>query len=1496
MKVHMRQAATGRWPAAAILLVIAAFGVCQAQSSVELPKGVKAVWDLAKAYREATPTRERICINGLWRWQPATGAADSVPAGDWGYFKVPGPWPGNEDYDRKDCQTVFAHPAWKSAKLGDITAAWYQREIAIPAEWAGRRITLYADCLNSYAAVYVDGKKTGEMRFPGGEVDLTGQCRPGGAHTLSILVIALPLRTVMFSHSDTFGSKEVQGNVERRGLCGDLWLASMPMGPCIADVKVDTSVRRWEITFDAGMEGLAKESQYVLRAQVSAEGLPSHEFTSKPFTAADLNDSGRFTFTASWKPEKLWDTNTPENMYQASLWLQGAGAGTLDVAIPVRFGFREFWINGRDFYLNGSRMFLSVVPLDNAGIGAAAATYEGAKETMLRLKSFGTNFVYGHNYGCEPGVHLSFAEILRAADDVGMLVALPQPHFSQYDWEGADADRTNGYARHAEYYVRVAQNHPAVVAYATSHNATGYEEMHNPDMIDGIQDPRKGMEAWARRDPDRALRAQAIVQRFDPERIVYHHSSGDLGSMYTANFYANFTPTQELDDWFEHWATQGVKPLFLTEYGSPISWDFTMYRGWLHGGRGFGSTAVPWELCLAQWKSQFFGDTAFRITEDEKEDLRFESGKFRAGDVWHHWDYPHQLENLEAAKPVDAIYVTDNWRAFRTWGVSATNCWEYSSYWKLRDGVDKRRKELKVDWDRLQRPGFSPDYIDGQLQEMGQAFERSDWAPDAAGQALMRNNMPLLAYIGGKPEAFTSKDHNFFPGETVEKQLIIINDSRAPVTFDCAWSPGLPGVPAGARKGAVATGEQERIPLSFAVPADAAPGQYVLSATVKFETGESQQDSFQVHVLPRPQTPSLSAKIALFDPKGETGKLLDAMKAPYQTVEAKADLAGYDILVIGKGALTADGPAPDVMRVREGLRVIVFEQTSEALEKRLGFRTAEYGLRQVFKRVPDHPLLSGLDTENLRDWRGEATLLPPRLNCRLGEAYQREALTVEWCGIEVPQLWRCGCRGNVTSVLIEKPARGDFMPILDGGYNLQYSPLMEYREGKGMVVFCQMDVTGRTESDPAADTLVGNILRYVSAWKGGERNRKALYVGDPAGERHLRHAGIVAGSYDGGKLSLDQVLVVGTGGGKKLAAHTQAVGEFLRAGGNVLALGLDEGEANSLVPAVRTKKQEHIASFFEPFGADSLLAGIGPADVHNGGAGQLPLVSGGARVFGDGVLAKAEDANVIFWQLPPYTLTSAEGAAQSFQVDTGDAADGTHSALVVVGTTGEAGVKLVPGITAAQPGQAGGAGGKVTWTPQVGKTYTFAVLIKGVGGPITAHLEVERNGGPYDRAAKSPDTVMPEGKWTDLHMTFKCDKPYPQGWNVHLDCAQDGGRFRVAMFRLYEGDYIPWKPQSEAAAQGPGTPMNLIVNPSFEAGNQGYWFSYSEQYNLRQTYRRASFLVTRALANMGVVGPTPLLSRVSSPSSTAKPEKRWLDGLYVDQPEDWDYPYRSFCW
>jgi beta-galactosidase len=1292
-----------------LLLTIAC--PCLAEPAAPLPSGVTAVWDLSKAWHEATPTRERVCINGLWRWQPATAAPEAVPTDGWGYFKVPGCWPGINDYMQKDSQTVYPNSAWGGGKLSGVTAAWYQRQIEVPGDWTGRRITLNVEYLNSYAAVHVDGKKAGEVRFPAGEVDLTGVVRPGEKHELSLYVVALPLKAVMLSYKDSAAAKEVKGTVERRGLCGDVYLVGTPSGARVEDVKVETSVRRGEVAFSAALAGLATDGQYTLRARVSESGRQVAEFTSPAFKAADLID-GRYAFSAKWKTTRLWDLNSPGNQFTAHVSLVGAERQVADQSFDSSFGFRELWIDGRDFILNGTRVFLSAVPLDNASIGASEANYAAACETMRRLKSFGINFVYMHNYDCLPGSHLSLDEVLRAADDVGMLVAVTQPHFSNYDWKDADADASNGYARDAAFYVRVAQNHPSVVFYSMSHNATGYDKDMDPDLLDGVSSPR---DQWAVKNVNLALRAEAIVRKLDPSRIVYHHAGGNIGSMDTINFYPNFAPIQELSDWFGHWATVSVKPLFLCEYGAPFTWDWTMYRGWYNGKREFGSAAVPWEFCPAAWNAQFLGDRAYQIGEPEKADLRWEAKQFQAGNKWHRWDYPVEVgsRRFMDSHTVMAKYLVDNWRAYRTWGISGTSPWEFGYFWSLRDGVDRSRKELKVDWETLQRPGLSADYIDQPVDRMDVGYDVADWSPTADGKALLRNNQPVLAYIAGKSDAFTEKGHDFHPGESLEKQLIVINNSRAPLVFACNWSLGLPQPVSGQSQVTVETGQQARIPLKFDLPATLAPGTYDLHATARFGDGQEQTDTFAVLVLP--MVPPLKAvgRIALFDPDphSQTAELLEKSGVAFQRVGPDADLSGLDELIIGKLALTVDGPAPDLSRVRDGLKVVIFEQSSQALEKRLGFRVVEYGLRQVFERIPDHPILDGLAPENLRDWRGEGTTVPPSLNA---EVRPQHGPTVLWCDIPVSHVWRCGTRGCVASVLIEKPARGDFRPILDGGYDLQYSPLMECRLGKGMMLFCQLDVTGRTEADPAAQTLVSNLLRYISTWKPGPA-RRAVYVGEAAGAKHLQSLGIDPAAYVGGDLSPEQVLVVAHGVSREHAPSKEEVAKFLAAGGHVLAVALDQQDADAVLPfKVTLAPAEHISAFFDAPGRESPLAGIGPADVLNRGPRVMPLLTAGAKFVGDGVLGYA---------------------------------------------------------------------------------------------------------------------------------------------------SGDSGETRVVFCQL-----APWQ-------------IDVRGEP-----------------NLKRTYRRTSYLLTRLLANLGVVGEVPVADRVHIPVKAGGLERRWLDGLYLDTPEEWDYPYRFFRW
>jgi hypothetical protein len=1207
-------------------LFVLAAPACAAAPQIpgELPQGAKAVWDLDKAYRESTPTRERVCINGLWRWQPAESNTEAVPGGGWGYLRVPESWP--ERIQGSPGGTLFfPHPDWRTTNLAGVTAAWQQREISVPRQWTGRRITLDAAYLNSYAAVYVDGKKAGEMRYPAGEIDLTAVCRPGGKYILSMLVMALPLKGVMLSFNDTASARQVEGKVVRRGLCGDVYLTGAPAGPRITGVKVETSVRRWQITFDAALAALDPHGQYAIRAVIQDGTREIERFTSRPFGAADLVD-GRIAITEHWRPQKLWDTDTP-NQYDLSVALIDARSAVLDETLPVRFGFREFWIEGRDFYLNGTRIYLSAIPLDNGQLTPALASYDGTRGTLQRFKSFGINFVYTHNYGCEPGTHISFEEVLKAADDEGMLLSFSQPHFGQYDWTAPDADAKNGYAQHAEFYVRVAQNHPSVVCYSTSHNSTGYSEDMNPDMIDGIQNPR---DQWALRNAARALRAEGIIRRLDPSRFVYHHSSGNLGSMHTMNFYANWAPIQEMSEWFEHWAAMGVKPAFTCEYSVPFLWDWAMYRGWYKGKREFGSAVAPWEFCVAEWNAQFLGARSYDIIDAEKINLRWEAEQFRKGRAWQRWDYPQSLNSqvFDERFRVVAMYLRDNFRAFRTWGVSATSPWDYGSYWKP-SGERTPDLGMAIDWDKLQRPGPRPVYVQEQQARDRLAFRRSDAEPTAAADALYRNNMPLLAYLAGKPAAFHSKDHNFLPGEAVEKQLIVINNSRRPVEAECQWSLGAS---TGSAKITLPTGEQQRIPLTLQLPRDLAPGRYELHARVRFAGGETQEDALPVHAMARLAAPRASTKIALFDPKRDSAKLLAAMGVSYTRVDAAADLSAYDTLIIGKGALTAGGPGPDVAKVRDGLKVIVFEQTGEVLERRFGFRVAEYGMRWVFPRVPDHPLLAGIGEEHLRDWRGAATTLPPRLAYEHAHEFN-DVPAVKWCGITVPRLWRCGNRGSVASALIEKPACGDFLPVLDCGYSLQYSPLLEYREGKGMVLFCQMDVSGRSETDPAAEALARNTLEYAAAWKS-RPSRKVVYAGDPAGMRYLQSAGVAPASYAGG-LSEGQVLVVGPGAGRVAPPPVSPP---------VLAIGCGQEDCNAFLPfPVTMVNREHIAAFFEPFGVASPFAGISPAEVHNRDPRTLPLVSAGATVVGDGVLAHVDGANVVFSQLMPWDFDYSGG-------------------------------------------------------------------------------------------------------------------------------------------------------------------------------------------------------------------------------------------------------------
>ena len=193
-----------------------------------------------------------------------------------------------------------------------------------------------------------------------------------------------------------------------------------------------------------------------------------------------------------------------------------------------------------------------------------------------------------------------------------------------------------------------------------------------------------------------------------------------------------------------------------------------MYRGWYKGQREWGSARSRGSSASPSGTRSSSATELSGSASRRRANLRWEAAQFRAGKFWHRWDYPYPVGSTVFDDRADGLRHATSpttgapsapgaYRPFRR-GNMAT-------FWKPRDGVDRRRKDLKVDWDNLQKPGFSADYL---------RRGTSAWTTTASGtigsrprpaQALLRNNRPLLAYIAGKPEPFTSKDHNFRPGE-----------------------------------------------------------------------------------------------------------------------------------------------------------------------------------------------------------------------------------------------------------------------------------------------------------------------------------------------------------------------------------------------------------------------------------------------------------------------------------------------------------------------------------------------------------------------------------------------------------------------------------------------------------------------------------------------------------------------------------------------------------
>ena len=525
------------------------------------------------------------------------------------------------------------------------------------------------------------------------------------------------------------------------------------------------------------------------------------------------------------------------------------------------------------------------------------------------------------------------------------------------------------------------------------------------------------------------------LKKLDPTRVYYSHAGAYTGDVYSMNCYLDLLPLQEREDWLSAWAKSGDMPITMTEFGTPM--DCTFRRG----RDGFGSNITS-EPLLTEYAAIYFGTDAY--ASEEPKYRQFLHDLFRSGMLYQSSE--NRLDEYADNHKIQQLFRTNTWRSWRTAGL----------------------------------PG---------------GLRTWSWMQDD----LKEINQPTLAWIAGPTEAYTAKDHHFSAGQKIEKQIVLINDTRQPQDFTAAWTATVAGkeVDKGRQRGRLAVSEIRFIPFQVIAPAQEAggkaDGQITLSATI----GEAKhQDTFQFRIFGA--DPSARGEIAVIDPDGMTSKMLADLG---YTTRAWSGAAA-PLLVIGRNALKKDPTVAAKLEpyVQGGGRALICGQDPEWMAQAMGWRVCPKVSRRVFPM--DSPVSRGMDADDLRDWTGSSTLIPAYPDYVVGTYRKGNEGDQPYAG------WHWGNGGGVTSAAIEKPHRSGWRPLLECEFDLAYTPLMELDYGQGRLIVCTLDMEDHAVPDPAARRLAGRLVDYALHAPLSPRASKVMYLGGAAGAAWLDRIGV----------------------------------------------------------------------------------------------------------------------------------------------------------------------------------------------------------------------------------------------------------------------------------------------------------------------------------------------------------------------------------------------------
>lgn len=1174
----------------------------EAYQAGDVPPGESLHWG-KEPVEALSPTRGRVVLNGLWKFTPARADAADAPAGIPGYIRVPGSWsatglaPGLVVRGRG--------PAWNGFVPNETGAAWYERELTVPESWAGRRIELAFHRLSTDAVVYLDKVRIGEVAFPGGRVDLTGHVVPGKVHQLRVLVLASDDEQVVLTFMETANSQVLRqpARLENRGLIGDVTLESRPAGPYIADVFAQTSVRSRQLRLDVTLADLTTSGSAELVARLRDEqGRVEREFTTA--VRVEAGHTGALRAEFAWENPRLWDVGQP-NLYQLEVEIRGAGVHDI---YTQRLGFREFWVEGRRLFLNGREVRLRPA-LAPTTFTPADGVPEVAEQNLRDLMARGFNLVqiWPNDEG-RRGFRQYWHVWYDAADRIGMPMAGVALSMNRSivdsNWRFIWESQKESYRQRLERQLKTVRHHPSIVMWGTSANFFGA-----PDD----QDPRKIGRRVFETTPLRAAGKEGVelIRSIDPTRPIFTHQGADVGDIHTVNTYLNLLPLQEREEWLSHWAEHGEMPYLAVEFGTP------QFNTFLRGRNGFHNNTLT-EPLVSEFLAVYLGREAYRLETPAYRDQI--AARFREGQQYTSWHANNEVfTTTPGFQALQSLFQRNSFRSWRTWGISGGMIPWDNGYAAFRGPAGDEEVEVAFKSGRLGT------YMPRIPRRLLQRFHPPGWQVTPAGETQFANNGPVLAYIGGSPE-WVDKDHLFAANQTVEKQVVVINDTPSRQSYRLRWQAilGTRTVGSGELLGDIDTAGRRLLPLHFKLPAsaEATPGVIELTGTVG---PHSVTDRFDFRVHPdAPRTPAM--RLYVYDPAGRTSEMLSQLGA---------QLVAWDrqpvdgLVIIGREAISFDN-ASEVMsslgrHVEAGGRAVVFQQRPEVLTRLLGFRVAPYVSRRVFT-MGSHPVTSGLTDDDLRDWSGVSTLLPSQPDMSSPDVPRGASGTPRYG-------WRWGNRGMVTSVPVEKPHHAGWRPILECEWDLAYTPLLELDVGRGRVILCLLDLEDHATSTPPARRLASQLLSYAATSALAPRSTRTALIGSDIDAEFLRSLTVRferVAEVD----STAQLLIVG---GDATPDEVQ-LRRFIQNGGRVLMLASTRSLRPlgvELEPVAR-----HDGSIQPPSEQWPEAAGLSASDLRRRSPGAAHIIRKGGSIAADGLLARLTLGRgvAVFVQLDPRLL------------------------------------------------------------------------------------------------------------------------------------------------------------------------------------------------------------------------------------------------------------------